>query len=40
MFGGGLLAPAALAETQSNVSDCQYGTSGVDSFADMFTCGR
>ncbi|MEG3129646.1 TonB-dependent receptor [Pantoea cypripedii] len=33
------LAPAALAATQSNISDCQYGASGVNSFTDIFTCG-
>lgn len=30
----------AMAATQSNIdSSCQYGTSGVDSFTDIFTCG-
>ncbi len=33
------LVPAALAATQSNISDCQYGASGVNSFTDIFTCG-
>lgn len=31
--------PAALAATQSNISDCQYDASGVNSFTDIFTCG-
>jgi|GEM_PF-5308360 len=32
-------APATLAATQSNISDCHYDASGVDSFSDIFTCG-
>ncbi|MBS0907295.1 TonB-dependent receptor [Pantoea dispersa] len=32
-------APATLAATQSNISDCHYDVSGVDSFSDIFTCG-